>query len=100
VAPIADGDAYMPLLDYIAEQIETLEHIGDATHQAHRALMDAVHCREGYDTWPKPDLAEHIRRITALRDALNALRAAVVELSDAERAAFRDYANVRDEPRP
>lgn len=93
VAPIADGDAYSMLLDYVAEQIETLEHIGDATHQTHRALMAAVHCRDGYDTWRKADLAEHIRRITALRDALNTLRAAVVDLHDAERAAFRDFAN-------
>jgi hypothetical protein len=94
VAPVADGDAYMPLLDYIAEQIETLEHIGDATHQVHLALTAAIHGRDGYDTWSDADLEEHIRRIGALRDALDNLRAAVVTLHDAERAAFSDFANV------
>lgn len=93
VALVADGDTYMPLLDYVAEQIETLEHVGDATHSMTRELIAAVGRRDGYDTWPKVDLDRHIRQMTALRDALNVLRAAVVVLFDAERAAVADWSN-------
>jgi hypothetical protein len=94
VAPIADGEAYCWTLDFVADQIEKLDRIEEATHDTQRALVDAVNERNGYDTWPADQLEAHIRKITALRDAMDRLSAAVRALRTAERAAFHDFANI------
>lgn len=98
VAPIADGDAYCPTLDFVADQIERLDRIEEAAHYTNCALVDAVNERNGYDTWPAHLLESHIRKITALRDAMDRLASAVRALRCAEQAAFHDFANAAYQP--
>jgi phage host-nuclease inhibitor protein Gam len=94
VSPVADGEAYCPLLDFVADQIETLDRIEEAAKCTQDALMDAVHERHGYDTWPAAALEAHIIAVTALRDSVQALANSVRALCAAEREAFDAcYAN-------
>lgn len=101
VAPVADGEAYCPLLDFVADQIETLDRIEEASKCTHDALMDAVHERHGYDTWDDDALEAHIIAVTALRDSVQALANSVRALRAAEREAFDALsANIRSQTHP
>ena len=84
------------LWDFASDAVDRLDGVWIVARDAWRALNAAENHRDGYDTWKKTDLTEHIRDIRKICAALDALSLAVQHLAICEKQELAEALHEND----